>query len=244
MPAPTRLHPFPDTRWTLVARSCAANEAIGRVALEDLCKAYWFPLYAFARARGHAPQDAEDHTQNFFSHILARDFFSQADANRGKLRTFLLNAFTQYLINAQRNATRQKRGGGMPILSIDLETTEGRLQHEPATAISIERLFEKRWAQALVDACMVTLAESYTAREKAGHFQALRTFLDGTADATTYQTAATALGISIVTTRQEVSRMRTRFREIMHRAVADTLENPTAAEVEAELTELKRALRE
>ena len=39
-------------------------------ALEDFCRIYWYPLYAYARRTGHSVEDAEDLTQGFFNHLL------------------------------------------------------------------------------------------------------------------------------------------------------------------------------
>jgi hypothetical protein len=46
---------FPATRWSQVVAAGAQQP----VALEDLCRAYWYPLYVFVRRRGYAASDAE-----------------------------------------------------------------------------------------------------------------------------------------------------------------------------------------
>jgi RNA polymerase sigma-70 factor (ECF subfamily) len=56
---------FATTHWSVVLAAGAAT-----VALEMLCRAYWYPLYCFARRLGQRPQEAEDLTQSFFAYLL------------------------------------------------------------------------------------------------------------------------------------------------------------------------------
>ena len=235
--------PFPATRWTVVVRAGSPETGhLRRQAIEDICRAYWFPLYAFARGRGSSPEDAEDLTQSFFAAILQSEFFSKAESERGKLRTYLLTAFTRHLTNAHRDRTRIKRGGGQTVLSIEMEGAEERML--PQSGRSIEALYDKHWALAMVDAAMSALGHSYTNRGKAAHFEALRPLLEGDEDDGTYQCAASVLKLSITAARMEVYRMRQRYRTELRRAIADTLNDPTPEDVEEELRELKRALGE
>ena len=96
----------------------------GMDALELICRSYWAPVFGYIRARGFAVEDAEDLTQSFFASILQSDFFAKAEPERGKLRTYLLTAFTRHLVNARRDQTRLKRGGGQTIVSVEMEGAE------------------------------------------------------------------------------------------------------------------------
>ena len=234
---------FPATRWTVIARACGPDTGpVRRRALEDICRAYWFPLYAFARGRGATPEDAEDLTQSFFAAILQSEFLARAEPERGRLRTFFLTAFTRHLVNAHRDQTRLKRGGGQTILSIEMGDAEQRMMNTGGR--SIEALYDKHWALALVDAAMAGLEKDCAARGKSLHFQLLRPLLEGEADEGTYRTAAEALRLSITAARMEVFRMRQRYRNELRRAIADTLDDPSPEDVEEELRDLKRALAE
>ena len=236
--------PFPATRWTVVLRAGSPETGyLRRQAIEDICRAYWFPLYAFARGRGASPEDAEDQTQSFFAAILQSEFFSKAESERGKLRTYLLTAFTRHLVNAHRDRTRLKRGGGQAVLSIEMDGAEERIL-PPAAGQSIERLYDKHWALAMVDTAMRALEHSCASRGKAAHFEALRPLLEGEEDDNTYQSAAAVLKLSITAARMEVYRMRQKYRTELRRAIADTLHDPSPEDVEEELRELKRALGE
>jgi DNA-directed RNA polymerase specialized sigma24 family protein len=242
-PAENRSSPFPVTRWSLVAHvGQPADEESRLRALSDLCALYWYPLYGFARGRGASAADAEDQTQGFFATILSTDLFAKATAERGKLRSFLLGSFSHYMANLHRADQRLKRGGGQQILAIDVAIAEDRLSQEAASDQSIEMLYEKRWALALVSAAMAAVEADYRRRDKPGHFQALRPFLEGTDDDQSYAQAAEMLGFTVTAARQEVYRMRIKFRDQMRAAIADTLAVPTHEAVEAELEELKRVL--
>ena len=67
------------------AQSDEASRTVARQALEELCRAYWYPLYAFVRHRGHSPADAQDLTQTFFARFIASGGFASADRERRAL---------------------------------------------------------------------------------------------------------------------------------------------------------------
>src|SRR5689334_10396760 len=104
----SRAH-FPTTHWgVVVAAGADASKALP--ALEDLCRAYWPPIYAECRRRGQSPPDAQDSTQEFFACLLRRDSFSAADLGRGRFRTFLLGALDNFLTDQWREKNAEKRG--------------------------------------------------------------------------------------------------------------------------------------
>jgi len=235
---------FPMTRWSVVleARQNGSPDR-SRAALEELCRQYWFPLYAFARRRGHAPPDAEDLTQTFFAELLAHRLFDVADPAQGRLRTFLLTAFQRRIADHHRRDHAQKRGGGQTIVSIDLALAEDRFRADLADCETPESAFESRWAVTLLDSAMTLLEHEYMVANKHRQFEALRPFLTAAqAHTQGYEDAAAALRVTKVAARQAVHRMRERFRQILRDCVADTLREPTAAAVDEELAALKTAL--
>src|SRR5262245_10726860 len=109
---------FSTTRWSLVIRARGTSREARR-ALEELCAAYWEPIYCFLRRQGHAPEDARDLTQGFFQHILERDLVARADREAGRFRNYLLRALKSHDADATRRLQAQKRGGGLVIVSLD-----------------------------------------------------------------------------------------------------------------------------
>lgn len=230
---------FPITRWSVVL-TASGGGAAARAALEELCRLYWFPLYAFARQSGCSPEDAEDETQEFLTRVASRELLAGATATRGRLRTFLLAAFQRDLIDAHRRTTRQKRGGGAEVLSIDALKAEDRLS-ALGTATSAENTYDRLWAMTCLDTAMAALESEYTRREKLALFQALRPFIDPQAEGG-YEKAAQLTGLEPNAVRQAVFRLRQRFRALLRLTIGDTLESPTEALIEEELAALRAAL--
>jgi RNA polymerase sigma-70 factor (ECF subfamily) len=232
---------FAPTRWSLisVARGGADRPDVQR-ALAELCQLYWYPLYAFARRQGCTPEDAEDATQQFFTHALERHLFARADARRGKLRTFLLSAFQNDLADARKSAARQKRGGGCAIVSFDRLDAEERLAAEGVDPSTPDRQYEKRWALAVLEAAMARLAAQYAATGRAELFTALRPCL--TSDAGPYEPICATLGLAPAAARQAVHRLRERFGMALRAEIAHTLGCTTDAAVDEELRTLRAAL--
>src|SRR5690349_21439943 len=122
---------FHTTHWTLVMACAHDQSKAGQAALAALCNTYWYPLYAFARRRGHSPADAQALTQGFLLHVLDNRALSQVDQLKGKFRSFMLACFQNYLSVEAQRAHRLKRGGRCQFVSLDLETAENRYRLEP-----------------------------------------------------------------------------------------------------------------
>ena len=200
-------------------------------ALETLCRAYWFPLYAFARREGHGPEEARDLTQEFFSQLLGKNFLEAADPNRGRFRSFLLASFKNMMAKERRAANRQKRGGGAVVFSLDAWNPEDRYAVEPAHALTPDRLFEREWAEALLARTLERLKAQYA--DRALPFQELKVFLVGGRGAAPFAQVAARLGVGEGALKLVVYRMRQRYAQIFREEVAQTVED--AAEVEDEI---------
>jgi RNA polymerase sigma-70 factor (ECF subfamily) len=229
---------FPPTQWTLVLRARLDGDE-GRAALDELCRRYWHPIYAYLRRRGHSPADAEDGTQQFFAEVLADETLHAVHPAQGRLRTFLLAALQRSLTDQRRYRTRQKRGGGTVVLSLESARAEELYFPEPADSRDPEKLFYAAWARSLVEAAKEMLRASYGSR--AAIYQALEPYLDPSPSVPAYDETAALLGVTQVTVRVHVSRLRKRFAELLRQQVRQTVESE--AEVAAELDWLLRALR-
>src|SRR5512136_1055726 len=142
---------FLTTHWSVVLAAKDKSSPNSAAALEALCRAYWFPLYAFVRRQGHTPSDAEDLTQDFFARLLAKEYLQAADRDKGRFRTFLRVALKRFLANEWDRARRLKRGGGNTPLPLDTTAAEQRYQAEGSDALPPDRLYERRWARAMLE---------------------------------------------------------------------------------------------
>ncbi|HEY1082892.1 MAG TPA: sigma-70 family RNA polymerase sigma factor [Prosthecobacter sp.] len=244
MKTPTHHGAFPRTRWSVVLElRKGENQGQGRLALNELCRIYWRPIYSYARYQGLPPADAEDVTQSFFSFALEKELFSTADSALGKMRNYLLTAFGRHIKHWQRQANAQKRGGGKDIVSIEASQAENEILIDPADHRTPESLYQRQCALQIIEAAVEQLAQEQTASGKGDQFQLLRGRLDPTrAGSGTDAELATQLGMSHDAVRQAVSRLRKRFREIMRELVAATLSEPTEGSVQEELSSLRNAL--
>ena len=200
---------FRSTRWenVLAARDPADPQA-GR-ALAELCRTYWYPLYAFARRKGSTPEQAEDLTQGFFSDGLARDFLRTADPARGRFRTFLLAAFEYYVGHQRARERRVKRGGRVATVSLEGGGAGARYLREPVHGETAERLYDRRWAITVLDRALDRLERRMTEQGKAPLFDRLKPALLGAEDAVGYARVGEELGMTEGAVKVAAHRMRT-----------------------------------
>lgn len=231
---------FVTTRWSVVLKAGRPDTARSRAALEQLCRAYWHPLYHYVRRRGYRPEDAQDLTQSFFERLLERDALAKADPDRGRFRSFLLTSLKHFLSDEWDKLNAQKRGGGEPVLSLDFETEERRLTIEPADPLTPEKVFEQRWAIALLDQVYRRLETEFASLGKTEQFAALRVTLTAPRGTTPYADLARDLGMREGAVKVAVHRLRQRYRELLRETIADTVAGPE--EVDDELRHLMQVL--
>jgi RNA polymerase sigma-70 factor (ECF subfamily) len=235
---------FPSTQWSriLAARQGDPAGTEARTALADLCRAYWYPLYAFIRRRDHDPEAAQDLTQEFFARLLEADFLAGVDRAKGKFRAFLLAACTHFLSNQRDLLRAQKRGGGQRILSIDAADAEGRYTLEPSHRLTPEALFTRRWALTVLAQALDRLRDEHQAAGAAQRerFEVLRATLTSDGGRVPYAELAARLGLTEGAVQVAVHRLRRRYREILRQSIAATLEDP--ADVDDEIRDLFAAL--
>jgi RNA polymerase sigma factor (sigma-70 family) len=223
---------FATTRWTVVLAAGGPGSPSADVALEELCRTYWYPLYAYVRHRGHSPEDAEDLTQAFFSRFLAKNYLAGLDSNRGRFRAFLLASLKHFLANEWDRSQRQKRGGGAALLSLDYHGADTRYQIDPPDNLSPDKLYDRAWAMTLLERVIARLREENLNEERAGHFERLKSYLMVGASDIPYAAAAAALAISEGNVRVAVHRLRRRYRELLQQEIVQTLSDPSQAEEE------------
>lgn len=230
---------FAATRWSVVL-AAGRNSLHAAPALEQLCRSYWRPLYAFARRRGLSPHDAEDATQAFFARLLERGAIGLADPARGRFRTFLLTSLRNFLENERGRAGAAKRGGGASVVELDAQDAETRYRLEPADARSPEAVFERQWAVTLLERVLVRLGAEYETRGQGSQFLVLKERLAAGSDGASFAETAGRLGISEAAARTAAHRLRRRYRDLLLEEIAQTVASPE--EAEDELQHLFRAL--
>ena len=244
MPAPDSEHGrssvrqewFATTHWSVVLAAGHDSAPGAREALEKLCRTYWYPLYAYIRRRGYNAADAQDLTQEFFTRLLGKNYPSQADPAKGKFRSFLLLRLNHFLADEHDRAKTQKRGGGQIFISLDEQSPEDRYCLEPADELSPEKIFERRWAQTLLDQAIARLEAEFVAAGKAEIYEVLSAFQPGEQNALSYAEAAARLAVSESAVKSMIHRMRQRHRELVREEIAQTVS--TAAEIDEELRHL------
>ncbi len=232
---------FETTHWSLVAAAKPGEEGRSRAreALGELCRAYWYPLYAFARYRGHSADDAQDLTQAFFTRILETDGFACADPDRGRFRSYLLGAMKHFLANDWHRGRALKRGGGETILELDAFGPAARRALEPAAADDPDSGFEREWARETTARALERHRVESEDRGKAEQFEALRGSLTG--DEPPRSETAARLGLSEGAVKVAIHRLRQRYRAILRAVIAETVADPD--EIDDEMRHLVNALR-
>jgi RNA polymerase sigma-70 factor (ECF subfamily) len=215
-------------------------DAGARAALEELCRDYWFPLYAFVRRRGYSTHEAEDLVQGFLADLLERGDLAALDQSKGRFRSFLRAACEHYLCNRLDHDRAAKRGGGVTIVTIDRLAIEERYGREPAHDVTPERLFERHWALTLLARVLERLEAESARSGKSALFERLRPVLQGDDLAPSHRAIGDALGMTEGAVRIAAHRLRARYRELLVEEVARTTNDP--ADVDDEIGSLLAAL--
>lgn len=214
---------FAATPWTDVMLARRQEVPGAREALEKLCRIYWYPIYAYIRQHSPSAHDAQDLTQEFFSLLLEKNYLGAVDRKKGKFRSFLLVAINRFLINARRRAHAAKRGGGKTVISLDEQEAERRFSAEPATLDSPDKLFDRRWAQTLLDRVLDRLGDEYSLAGKAVVFNELRPFLMDEAATGDYPVSGAKLNMKPGSVAVTVHRLRERYRELLREEIVPTI---------------------
>jgi DNA-directed RNA polymerase specialized sigma24 family protein len=230
-----RGHPvvFATTHWSVVLTAGQAHYPQAAAALEQLCRSYWYPLYAFVRRQGRSPEDAQDLTQDFFAHLLSNGFPCGARPERGKFRSFLLVALRHFLVDQHRHADAAKRGGGQTLISLDVNRAEERFGEEPHDASTPEMLYQRAWGMTLLERARLRLGNEYGAAGKGGLYERLKAFPLAGKNDQSFELASAELGMSVGALKAAVHRMRSRYRELVREEVAHTVADPSELQEEA-----------
>jgi RNA polymerase sigma factor (sigma-70 family) len=230
---------FPKTRWSVVVAARQASSPESAAALEAICRAYWYPLYAYVRRYGHSAEDAQDMTQEFFFRLLEKKWLEAADPAKGKLRTFLIVALKGFMSKEWRRASAQRRGGIHSDLPFDTVFAESRYAADNHS-LAPDETFDQQWALTLLQLSIDRLRAEFESAGKPQDFDVLKDCLTAERGAIDYASVGRRLRASEGAARVAVHRLRKRFREIYREEISQTLAE--GADLEGELRHLAAAL--
>jgi RNA polymerase sigma-70 factor (ECF subfamily) len=223
---------FRTTHWSVVLAAGREQSAQASDALAALCRAYWPPLYGYARRLGNRPEDAQDLTQAFFARLLQRGLIAQANRERGRFRTFLLTAFRHFLVSEWEKQRAVQRGGRYAFVSWEQGDLENGYLAENPGDVSPESAFEKRWAASLLEAVLRRLRAEAEAGDRVALFERLKDYLWGDSSEVSYGSIASELGLTPTAVKVAAHRLRQRFREVLRAEIAHTVASETEIEEE------------
>jgi DNA-directed RNA polymerase specialized sigma24 family protein len=233
---------FPTTRWSLVARAGGSSSPEARAALESLCHAYWFPIYAFIRRQSADPETARDLAQSYFTRLIEKDLLASADPKKGRFRSFLRTDCGYFLADQRDRDRAQKRGGGRPIVSIETLDSESRYLREPADRLNPEHLFDRAWCLTLLERVLERIKAEYVRSGRIILFERLQFVLISGSPSVPYATIADELDTTVGAVQAAVQRLRRRYRTVLRAEIAATLNDPSDENVDDEIRDLFAAL--
>jgi len=230
------------TRWTVVLAAGRGSDTSGaRAALDELCRTYWYPLYAYVRRCGKHAQDAEDLVQGFFSQLIRLKSLSELSREKGRFRSFMLAGIRHYMADEWGRQSAAKRDVRRTV-SWDAMEAESRYAAEPADRLTPERLYDRQWALALLAATVRRLREEYEKAGKGDLFRLLQSSVTVAESAVPYASLSAQTGESEGALRVAVCRLRRRYRDLLREEIGNTVEQ--AEDVDGELADLRRVLSE
>ena len=240
LPAPEQQW-FATTHWSVVLNAADSVSPHSQKALENLCRSYWYPLYAYVRRRGYDSEAAKDLTQEFFAQLLSKRLLHAVDPTKGRFRSWLLAVMKHFLAHEWTKGQALKRGGGQAIFSLDEPEAEKRYQFEPVAGVDSERIFDRRWAFTVLDRAAAHLRGEYQATGKHELYEILREYVSLEGPAQNYEQAAARLQLTPAALKSAIHRLRQRYQELIRHEIAQTVS--TSAEIDEEIRYLLSVIR-
>lgn len=226
-------HAFATTHWSVVVAAGDTTSERSRAALTELCQTYWYPLYVFVRCKGITAHDAQDLTQSFLADFLSRNQVSRADRNLGRFRSFLVSSLENFLHNEWRRRSAKKRGGGQVLIPLETLLAGERFLEEPSDLETPAAAYDRQWARTLLDKAVRDLEAEWEREGRGKLFHEFQAHLWDDATSVPYAELSARFDLTPVNLRVTFHRCRQRYRELLRRAVADTV--TSEAEIEDEL---------
>lgn len=232
---------FATTHWSVVLSAGDSASPQAGAALDNLCRNYWYPLYAYVRRRGHDAEAAKELTQEFFALLLSKRLLAGVDPTKGKFRSWLLGVMNHFLAHEWARVRAQKRGGGQPAFSLDDSGADERYRSEPADESTPETIFDRRWAFTVLDQAATRLRGEYETAGKGALYSTLKGFVSAESEPVSYEEAARHLGLSQGAVKSAIHRLRQRYQELIREEIAQTV--TSMAEIDEEIRYLLAVIR-
>lgn len=232
---------FQPTRWSIVRSAGDPGSPGYAESLEYLTRAYWRPVYAYLRRRGHSIEDAKDLTQEFFGVALRRNLPGRAERREGKFRTFLLASVQNFLRDARDREEAARHGGGWKRVELDLDGALADGLEGPGSETP-EQAYDRRWALDLLQESLGDLRRHYALEGKELHGRLFERYVDlmAAGGAVEYPALAAEFGCSVGDVTNYLHRARLLYRELLRSRIRESVSRPE--EVEEEIGELFRFL--
>ncbi len=227
---------FPETVWSSVLSCRDPRSPERRAALNRLLSQYWRPVYKYLRAaRRETIEDAKDLAQEFFHHLLERDLVSRYQPGQGRFRMFLKGALRVFLAEFRRDAAREKRGGGRPLLSLDVSEIETERFLADRERYTPEELFDRQWSHDLIAQSLLRLKAALDGEGKSDLYRAYEAceLHPGSTERPSYEEAARRLDVPVSQIRKRLHLARQRLKDIIREKIAEYVASPD--EIEEEL---------
>lgn len=227
---------FRSTHWSLVLRAGDASDPQQREAFEQLCRAYWEPLYVYIRRKGHTPHDAQDLTQSFFAYLIEKALLDRLQSTGGRFRAWLLQVLEHFLANQHRIRSAARRGGGQPLLSFDTV----RVERGAAgwSGLTPEAAYNRAWGLTVLQQAWDRLREAFAAEGRESQLDVVREHLNG--QRASYEELAARMGLSVSQVTNLLHRTRRRLEGQIRAVLAETVDGQE--DLAEELSDLFGAL--
>jgi len=232
---------FTTTHWSVILTAGDSQSPQAGTALDNLCRSYWYPLYAYVRRRGHDAETAKELTQDFFALLLSKRLLTGVDPAKGKFRSWLLGVMNHFLAHEWAKVRAQKRGGGQPAFSLDDVRADERYRLEPADESTPEKIFDRRWAFTVLDQAAARLRGEHEAAGKGVLYSRLKGYVSAESAPASYEETARHLGLSQGAVKSAIHRLRQRYQELIRDEIAQTV--TSAGEVDEEIRHLLAVIR-
>jgi RNA polymerase sigma-70 factor (ECF subfamily) len=236
MPLAGRSALFPTTAWSCVHAAQDPSHPQFEAAMTRLYTTYARVVFHYLRAKGHAEQDAEDRTQEFFLAFLVKGWLSPADPQRGRFRDFLLTLLKRFAYD-QTVRPREQTKFERRFVSIHTLLQDSDRAYEPPAHETPEETFQRQWKVELLTAVRQSLRAYYEglpkpAEQRRFEIFAAYHFVDRAEDRPTKEALAARFGVSPDRVKYALEEVRKRYERFLRQELRDQVGSEEGVEEE------------